>query len=320
MDTSYNTTEDLNAQDSTAPVYDTGSTPDSDGNSSISKVIGVVAVIFIFGAIGVLLYFLFRPSDSSKCTYDSRYDAELCSESQAYDEVMAYCGSHDTGACKNECKAFAEHFNPDPDSVTDCEFLKDEYGECAGIMDECELCVGSTGTDKCTYEHMLNVVRDQIYCDMYDSYYNCPDICQALYIRRADSGGKGDVHGERCSGVSESGEITDSGYNYCRDNNNNKCDCSKDELDECASRTQFEDLLDDEECNDKFVANHDTCNPICEAYEDHIAGYNTCSNDTPTACRYFSEYCCATELETCQNPDSLLAYLDDTCPSPPSPV
>ena len=135
---------------------------------------------------------------------------------------------------------------------------------------------------------MLNTVKSPEICPVNAYNAHCDKVCDALHDK-ADE----DENHERCDN------------NYC--STANACKCSTAEPTRCSTQTQFNDALT-LECSVWSDNNHNKCNSLCNQYELEHGELHVCGS---TACKNKSEQCCNNDIALCENPNSILKYLED---------
>lgn len=301
--TNYVPTDTVYTQsNNTSDSEDTSADSTDEGKSTVLKsILLFLTIVAGFALMGVMFYFLFRQPDVVVCSPDNPLDPDSCDLTSSYNAIVSKCTNFITDECQENCAGFEKMYNPSSDDVSQCEFLLD-YPVCYKQLaaDVCEKCPINE-IQGCTYEHMLNTVRDKTYCEGYGDAYtkHCKDICVKLWTDRDKFESSG-----RCSGSDD-----DNTYNFCSavsfEEDDRKCDCSANYT-YCTTSDDFETTLNDK-C-DPFDDNE--CNLICNEYEryhpdDVCSGTSKCAN--------MSINCCKDNVSECLNPVSLIEIIENDC-------
>lgn len=264
--------------------------------SKSQQILMLIGTIVFFGALGLILYFIFKPSD--ECGPTTLWDPGACTrqeqENIVYQDCKTYGGA---GDCLVNCTRLIPNEGEDP-----CIYFKET--PCI-LAFACDICTISVPLTDCYDQSLLGSALESIYCEANDDLpaHNCEAVCKELSVRGeyyltepSESDPAGIARG-RC-------DVPANGYNYCV--NTVYCSCSADTITGCVSKNQLDIALD--------TCIGDECERLCQRYAD-LYPSDSCSHNK---CRNKSVYCCTQLAEEgnahlCEDPYALIDIINDAC-------
>ena len=308
-----------------APVNYTETTTSSPtsvepSSSGFKKILVFIMLMAVFAGIGVVLYFALRPEPPTKCSLDTLWTD--CTKAEHLEQIETQCkNARDSQSGKETCKTNCDDYH---DAYSDGLSVCDTFSltsQCSvNYLDECKRCQLDDNNEikECSVDNLLVTVRDDVTCALNDGagnkYSLCYDACDILYDLDTTTDANRHAWRQRCSHTASAFTV-EGGYNYCQDKEQTTridlCKCETiDDLDTCAAREQFEDLVDLYCGGNDSELDFENCDKVCNRYVELYVEES--ASICETACGNNSRVCCL-DVETCNNPYALIGLIDDQC-------